>query len=145
MSKDLLVDNCIAKNFCNPLDDHYKTFIRWLFEEGELVVTQSLLRDYYASTAASPSPTNIVIIVAKLTADGRLCRFTKQDLDYFQIPKRITRCLRSNRKDWDNIKAVMLSTRKFAISLDNGFVFDVNNYPGYSARAERRPQDLPYR
>ena len=145
MSKDLLVNNSIAKNFCNPLDPHYKAFIHWLFAEGELVVTQSLLTEYHASTAGSPSPTNIVVIVAKLTADGRLRRFTKQDLNLFQIPNYVTSCLRSNRKDWDNIKAVMLSTRKFALSLDNDFVFDVNNYPGYSARAERRPQDLPYR
>jgi len=144
MSKDLLVDNSIAKNFCNPLDAHYKVFIHWLFVEGELVVTQSLLKEYHASTAGSPSPTNIVVIVAKLTADGRLRRFTKQDLNLFQIPNHVARCLRSNRKDWDSIKAVMLSTRKFALSLDNDFVFDVNNYPGYLARAERRPQDLPY-
>lgn len=145
MSKDLLVDNSIARNFCNPLDPHYKEFIRWLYDEGELIVTQRLIIEYNASTSGSPSSTNIVAIVAKLTADGRLRKVTKKELTAFRFPTRITRRLRSNKRDWDSIKATMLSLRKFALSLDINFIFDVNNFHGHNARAEYRPQDLPYR
>jgi hypothetical protein len=144
VSKDILVDNSIAKNFCNPLDPHYKRFIEWLFTEGELVVTQRLIVEYHGSTAASASATNIVAIIGKLLSDGRLRKVTKQELTTFRISNRVAKKLRSNENDWDYVKAVMLSVRKFALSLDNNFVTDVNTFPGYTARAEYRPQDLPY-
>jgi hypothetical protein len=144
MRKDILVDNSIAKNFCNPLDPHYRIFIQWLFHQGELVVTRQLLNEYHASTGSSSSTTNIVVIISKLTISGRLHSVSKQKLKAFKIPNRIERRLRSNRKDWDSLKAVMLSDRKLALSRDSNFVFDVNNYPGFFARAEQRPQDLNY-
>lgn len=145
MSLDLLVDNSIAKNFCNPLDPHYKELIKWLYHEGELVVTQRLIIEYHASTGSSFSETNVVAIIAKLTRDGRLRKVTKNELDAFRIQNRVRKRLRSNTKDWDYLKAVMLSVRRLALSMDRDFVFDVNNFPGYAARAERRPEDLPYR
>ena len=45
MIKDLFVDNNIAKNFKNPADPHYEKLIKWLFEEGHLVLTQKLLKE----------------------------------------------------------------------------------------------------
>jgi len=143
--KDILVDNTVAKNFCNPLDPHYKTFIQWIFEDGVLVVTQSLLSEYASTSAASPSDTNIAVLVNRLTQDGRLKHFTKEELTAFRFSSRISKKLRSNRRDHDNIKAVMLSARKYTVSHDKNFRQDVNSYPGYSARAEKRPQDIPYR
>jgi len=38
----------------------------------------------------------------------------------------------------------MLSVRKYALSHDTAFRDDVNDFPGYRARAEIRPRDIPY-
>jgi len=142
--KDILVDNTVAKNFCNPLDSHYKAFIEWLFNEGTLVVTQRLLSEYFASCGAATSSTSIPVIVNRLLLQGRLRKFVKDELVSFRFPKRTEKRLRCNRNDRDNLKAVLLSARKYAVSHDDNFRYDVNNFPGIPARAERRPQDLPY-
>lgn len=141
---DILVDHTVAKNFCNPVDPHYKTFIKWLQERGVLVVTQSLIGEYSASSAASPSTSSMPAIINLLTQKGRLRKFSKEQLDNFRFTNAVRRRLRSNRKDHVNIKAVMLSTRKFALSHDADFRYDVNNFPRHAARAEIRPQDIPY-
>jgi hypothetical protein len=141
---DILVDNTVARNFCNPLDPHYKAFVQWLILRGVLVVTRSLVKEYIATAGSSPANTSMPSIIDLLTRAGRLALFTNHQLAAFRFPPWIARRLRSNPKDHGNIKAVMLSQRKFALSHDNAFRYDVNNYPGYSARAERRPQDLPY-
>lgn len=142
--KDILVDNTVAKNFCNPLDPDYKTFIRWVLEEGVLVVTQRLLIEYKATAGSSPANTSMPSLVDYLTRKGRLMHFGRAQLTAFRFPSRVTKRLRSNWKDHDNVKAVMLSVRKYALSHDAAFRYDVNNYPGFNARAEIRPQDLPY-
>lgn len=145
MSKDLLIDNSIAKDFCNPMKFSYKELIQWLFDEGELVVTQKLICEYHSSTAGSAAPTNIIAIIAHLIAKGRLIRFNKKTLDDFKFSNKIEKKLRSNHEDWPNIKAILLSHRKMALSLDNNFIYDVCNFPGYITRVEKRPEDLPYK
>jgi hypothetical protein len=142
--KDILVDNTVAKNFCNPLDPEYKTFIKWIHDEGFLVVTQSLLVEYIATSGAAGANTSMPVLVDRLTREGRLRHFRKPQLAGFRFPRSFRRKLRSNKRDHDNIKAVILSTRKFALSHDKAFRHDVNNYPGYRGRAEIRPQDIPY-
>lgn len=142
--KDILVDNTVAKNFCNPLDSNYKTFIAWLLEHGYLVVTQRLLSEYLSASAASASSTSMPALINHLLRNGRLRKFNKSTLGAFRFTSRVRRSLRSNRSDHDSIKAVMLSYRKFALSHDKNFRYDINHFPGYAARAERRPQDLPY-
>jgi hypothetical protein len=144
VSNDVLVDNSVAKNFCNPLDPHYKTFISWLFREGVLVVTQRLIAEYHSTMAASPSETSIVAVMNRLLIVGRLMRCRKNQLNGFRFPARVARRLRSNKREHDTIRAVMLSDRKFALTLDGGLQYDINSYPGFAARAEKRPQDLPY-
>src|SRR5262245_9038820 len=142
MSKDILVDSTVAKNFCNPLDPHYKEFVHWLFESGALVVTQRLLVEYHRTCAASTSATNIVALVDYQMRCGRLRRFRKTDLSRVRFSSRQKRELRSNKADHDNLKAVMLSFRKFALSHDEKFRHDVNNFPGHSARAEHHPANI---
>lgn len=142
--KDVLIDNCVAKNFCNPMDPEYRRFIAWLASEGVVVVTQSLLVEYHRSTGASNSPTNIVVILNKLMAEGRFRKIGKRELDALKIPSHIRRNWSCNVEDHVNVKAVVLSVRKYALSLDDRFRADVNAFPGVGARAERRPQDLPY-
>jgi len=145
MHKDILIDNCVVCNFCNPVDDDYKELIKWLFNEGELVVTQKLIIDYHSACAASPSDTSIIAIMAKLTSDGRLRKFNKKELSNFRIKKHIHKKFLCNEKDVDLIKAVMLSFRKYALSLDDNLVRDINNYPGHEAHAAASPEDLPYK
>jgi hypothetical protein len=145
MPNDIFVDNNVAKNFCNPVDPNYKNFIKWLFEDGHLVVTNKILTEYVSSTGGSISPTNIVIIIARLTRDGRLIKLSRQQLDEFVFNRRIERVLRSNRKDHPHIKAVLLSNRKLALSLDDNFRYDLNNFPGHQAVARKRPEELNYR
>ena len=144
MIMDVLVDNTVAKNFCYPADEHYKAFIKWLFDSGVLVVTRSLLNEYTATCATSSSNTSMPAIIGHLMQQRRLTKFSKSTLQAFRFTASFQRSLRSNRKDHDNIKAVMLSIRKYALSHDDDFRHDVNNCPGHSARAEQRPQDLPY-
>jgi len=142
--KDILVDNCIAKNFCNPLDEEYKRFIKWLFHEGSLVITQQLLREYHSACADARSLTNIIAIVELQQRDGRLNTVSSHRLKMFRFRKKDERRLRSNWKDWSQIKAVLLSNRRFAVSRDHDFCHDINSIPGYGARAASRPQDIPY-
>lgn len=142
--KDILVDNNVGKNFCNPLDPEYKNFIEWLFREGALVVTVKLMQEYIASSGASSSPTNMPAIIDKLLREGRLNLIANKVLKAFRISRRTERFLIANRSDWNYLKAVMISLRKYALSLDDNFRYDVNNFPGYTARAEARPQDIPY-
>lgn len=145
MPKDIFVDNNVAKNFCNPVDPNYKDFIKWLFQEGHLVVTNKILNEYVSSAGGSPSPTNIVIIIARLTRDGRLVKFSSQQLNNFVFSNRTQRMLRSNSKDHPHIKAVLLSERKMALSLDDNFRYDLNNFPGHQAVARARPEELEYK
>jgi hypothetical protein len=145
MRRDVFVDNSVAKNFCNPLDPDYKEFIRWLNEEGHLAVSNKILGEYSSSTGSSPSPTNIVIIIDRLTRDGRLNKFTPEQLKGLRFKKHVQRNLRSNRKDHPHIKVVLLSDRKLALSLDDNLRYDVNNFPGYKALARSRPEELPYK
>lgn len=142
--KDILVDNNIAKNFCNPLDEEYKRFITWLFYEGSLVVSKQLITEYHSSCASSGSLTNVMAIIDKQQREGRLSRFSSKDLRSFKFKQKDERRLLSNGKDRSHIKAVLLSKRKFALSRDQNFRADVNGFPGYMARAEARPEDLPY-
>jgi len=142
--KDIIVDNTVAKNFSNPLDPNYKEFIRWLSNTGVLVVTQRLIAEYSRTCAASGSNTSMPVLIDHLQRNGRLKKFSNTMLRNFRFTERIRRSLRSNGEDHDTIKAVMLSVRKFALSHDTNLRHDINKFPGHRARAERRPQDLPY-
>src|SRR5262245_33986959 len=125
LRKDLLVDNTVAKSFCAPPDNEHRTFVSWLFNEGVLVVTQRLLLEYVATAGNSRSGTSMPAIIDNLTRDGRLKKFTKQELESFRFPTRIKNRLRSNREDHDNIKAVLMSVRKFALTHDVAFTCDL--------------------
>ncbi len=143
--KDILVDNDIATNFfANPLEPEYKKFINWLIEVGCLVVCNRLVNQYHATCQHSPSPLNIIVIIDKLIRDGRYVKKENSELKAFRIPKRISNRLRSNQRDCDILKTVLLSYRKYAISGDRNLRYDINNYPGYSASAVSRPQDISY-
>ncbi|HEY6153004.1 MAG TPA: hypothetical protein VIW07_04620 [Candidatus Udaeobacter sp.] len=143
--KDIFVDNTVAKNFCNPLDPEYKEFIRWLFFQGSLVVSNKILAEYNRTCSGSRSPSNILAVIAAQTRRGRLRKFQNAELATIQFSKGQVRKLRRNAEDYLHIKLVILSRRRLALTNDQNFAWDVNNFPGVAGRASNRPEKLPYR
>jgi hypothetical protein len=144
MSKDIVIDECVAKNFCNPMDQNYKDLVRWIDTRGVLAVSQKLIVGYNKATGQSPSASNIVLLIGKLQRVGRLNLKTSRELKEFKFGRAAERRLLSNRKDWWHIKLVLLSDRRLLLSIDEKLCRDVNAYPGYRATAARRPEKLSY-
>ncbi len=155
MRKDIFIDNNIAKNFANPLDPEYKKLIRWLIAfEAEnqemnayLVVSNKLIAEYQRTTGLATSATNITVVINKMTREGRLVKISNQEIKAFKrqyFTKKVRRRLTCNREDQDHIPVVLLSERKYALSLDENFINDLVNFPGFMVTAAKRPQDLPY-
>ena len=142
---DLFVDANLSGHFARPVKPEYCQLIRWLREEGWLVVCQSLTVEYHKAVIGSTSPTTLVAIVEKLQRDGRLRRFSKNDLGNFRIPTSAKRRLRSNRADHDFIKVVLLSDRKLGLSEDRDLAHDINTFPGHHAHVARAPSKIGYR
>jgi hypothetical protein len=148
MKKDIFIDNNIAKNFSNPMDEEYITLIRWLMlGNAYLVVSNKLLMEYGRTVSYTSGGSNIFIIIDKLTREGRLIKITNIEIKEFKrehFTKKVIKTLRSNKEDRDHIPVVLLSHRKYALSLDNHFIYDLVHFPGFTVRAERRPENLPY-
>lgn len=153
--KDLFIDNNIAKNFSNPMDPEYKKLIGWLMNYDEskqaahahLVVSHKLLNEYYRSARDAQSGTSIPTIIQKLTREGRLIKISNEEIKAFQrqyFTQKIKRKLTSNREDWDHLALVLLSVRKYGLSLDDALVNDLRDFPGFVVWLEKRPEDLPY-
>lgn len=141
---DFFVDADRSKHFCRPIDSAYKRLIEWLRSDGYLVVCPSLINEYHKAEQATTAPTALLMLVGHLQRHGRLKRFGKKALGAFRIKKHITRRLRSNPKDRDHLKIVLLSDRKLGISGDVNFCHDVNNYPGHLAIVRPHPSQVPY-
>jgi hypothetical protein len=155
MKKDIFIDNNIAKNFCNPMDEEYKRLICWLMEfhpedgalDAYLVVSNRLLSEYYRTASLAVSATGIPVIIDKLTREGRLIKVSNEEIKEFRrryFSKKVIKSFRSNAEDHDHIPVVLLSDRKYALSLDDGFIYDLRHFPGFTVRVEKRPENLPY-
>jgi hypothetical protein len=148
MKTDIFIDNNIAKNFSNPMDGEYKKLIRWLMVgNAYLVVSNKLLAEYGRTASYTTSGANIFIIIDTLTRSGRLIKITNAEIKEFQrqhFTKKVTKNLRSNREDHEHIPVVLLSQRKYALSLDDDFIYDLVHFPGFSVKAVKRPENLPY-
>ncbi len=157
MKKDLFIDNNVASKFSNPQDKEYIKLTSWLMmydnkkgnkdDYAHLVVSQKLLVEYYRSAQGAKSDTAIPMIIAKLQQQGRLVIKTNQeikDFKSFHFTKAVEKSLRSNKEDREHIPVVLLSERKYAISYDENFTFDVVNFSGFKAKVEKRPEDINY-
>ncbi|MCP5103556.1 MAG: hypothetical protein GY950_09265 [bacterium] len=157
MKKDIFIDTNIAKNFSNPMDKEYRKLIQWLMtfnpddlgKNAYLVVSNKLLAEYNRSVLSSTSTigTNIHVIIGKLNREGRLIIIKNAGIKEFQrehFTRKVIKKLRSNNEDRDHIPVVLLSDRKFALSRDDDFIYDLLHFPGFKARAEKRPEKLPY-
>lgn len=158
MRKDLFIDNNIAKNFSNPQDKEYIKLTEWLREfdsadienkdnYAHLVVSKKLLVEYYRTSMGAVSDTAIPAIIDKLTREDRLIIISNQQISNFKLAyysRRIERSLRSNNEDREHIPLVFLSDRKFALSYDDNFIYDLEHFAGFVVRVEKRPENLPY-
>lgn len=155
MMKDLFIDTNIASRFTNPLDPEYKKLINWLltFDEHNpdnnayLVVSKKLLGEYYASAQNANTSTSIPVIIDTLVRQGRRILITNEQIKAFQkeyYTKKNEKKLRSNNEDREHISVVLLSDRKYALAIDDDFIYDLTHFPGFTVRAEKRPEALPY-
>lgn len=159
MKHDIFIDNNIACKFANPADPEYKKLIAWLIDnhsiaEGEeddrafLVVSQKLVAEYFRSCGDSPGSTSIPVIIGKLTIEGRLVSISKAQIQEFKnehFTKKLERHFRSNNEDRDHIPIVLLSDRKYALTYDANFTYDLEHFPGYDVLVKKRPEELPYK
>ncbi|MDX2282800.1 MAG: hypothetical protein NW241_01500 [Bacteroidia bacterium] len=149
MKKDLFIDTNIASRFANPADPAYKKLIRWLFNnpEAHLAVSNKLLQEYIASSRNAASDSSIPVLISALTREGRLVKINNDQIKRFKqqyFTKAQCRKLRSNSEDRNHIPVVLLSDRKYALSIDELLIQDLLSFPGFTVRAERRPDRLLY-
>jgi hypothetical protein len=52
--------------------------------------------------------------------------------------------LTCNYEDREHLPVVLLSQRKYALSLDDRFIADLENFPGFVVLVKKRPEELPY-
>lgn len=158
MKHDIFIDNNIASKFSNPADQEYKNLIRWLMDnhnlaQGQdddrayLVVSRKLIAEYGRSCQTASGATSIHVIINKLTQEGRLVFISNQNIKNFKnlyFTKVIERKFRSNQEDRDHIPVVLLSERKYALSYDKNFTYDLEHFPGFKVIVRSRPEDLQY-
>lgn len=157
MLKDIFIDNNIAKNFAHPLDPQYKKLVKWLFysyhpseadKNAYLVVSQKLLNEYHSTCRLCVSNTSIVAIVNTMLIQGRLRKFSHEEISNFKrihYKPRVKRMLRCNCPDKEHhIPTVLMSDRKYALVGDNKLKADLVNFPGFRCLATKRPEAIPY-
>jgi len=154
MKKDIFIDTNIASRFTNPMDTEYIKLINWLlnYEKNSdnnayLVVSKKLLAEYNRSTMSAHTDTCIGVIINTLLCQGRLTIITNDQIKEFHriyFTKKIEKQLRSNNEDRQHIPVVLLSERKYALAIDDNFVYDLTNFSGFNTRVEKRPERLPY-
>jgi hypothetical protein len=153
--RDIFIDNGIARCFCNPIDPEYKRLYKWLetydpstpSQNAYLMTSNKIINEYNRTCANTNSDKNIAVLINKLLSEGRTKKIHNDQIKEFQrehFKPHIKRRLKCNRADHDHIPVVLLSDRRYALSSDPRFRGDINSFPSFNARAERRPQDLPY-
>ncbi len=158
MKKDIFIDNNIASKFSNPQDKEYIELTKWLLNYdlkdaknknnyAHLVVSNKLLKEYFDSAKNANSNTSIPMIIGILQSQGRLIIVKNQEIKDFKVTyfsKKIIRHLRCNSKDREHLPVVLLSDRKYALTYDDDFSYDLLNFPGFNVKVKKRPEDLPY-
>lgn len=155
MVKDIFIDNDSATNFSIPLNRYYKKLLTWLISfdavdkssNAYLVVSNKILSEYNRTSGNSLKETTMPVIIETLTQQGRLIKFSNVEIKNFKIrhfKKHIRKNLTCNSSDRDHIPVVLLSHRKYALSLDDKLRYDLKNFPGFTVLAEDSPHKIPY-
>ncbi|AYL95007.1 hypothetical protein [Mucilaginibacter celer] len=154
MKKDIFIDNNAAIRFTNPPSDAYKELIQWLNtfsgtdDDAYLVISPKILGEYTASLGGSNKNNNMLFIIDKLTREGRLQKFSNNQIKEFHeqhFSNKILRKLSCNQKDRFHIPIILLSDRKMALIEDKAFLNDIINFPGYDVHAASNPDALNYK
>jgi hypothetical protein len=155
MKKDIFIDNNIASRFGNPMDEEYKKLVRWLLKNDEenkeecgfLAVSHKLIGEYNRSNIHPNSLTAIPILVTKLQREGRLTFIDNQAIKDFKkefFTNKVEKKLLSNEEDREHIPLVLLSDRKFALTIDDNFTKDLKKFPGFEVTVSSRPEKIPF-
>jgi hypothetical protein len=158
MKKDIFIDNNVASKFSNPQDAEYIKLTKWLLHYdvndfknknnyAHLVVSKKLLVEYLRSSRNAQNSTSIPIIINKLLQEDRLIIISNESIKLFQqnyFTKNNSKKLRSNHQDREFLPLVFLSDRKFALTYDENFIYDLNNFPQFSVFVRKRPEEIPY-
>lgn len=175
MEKDIFIDTNVAKNFSNPMDFEYIKLIVWLMQlpdhkvdiffnkklsdkqkkelqslivknKPNLVYSKKIHSEYNRASSESISQTAIPIIINKLITENRLNSFTNSEIKQFNNDySKQYRKLTCNKSDKLHVPIIMMSNRKKALIIDNNFRNDVNNFPGFKAKAESKPRENFYK
>jgi len=159
MRKDIFIDNNIASKFSNPQDKEYIKLTEWLmfYDQNDslnkdnyahLVVSKKLLVEYSRSSLNAISDTSIPSMVDKLLREDRLIIVSNQQIKDFQTihySKAVLRKLRSNNEDREHLPLVLLSDRKFALSYDDNFIYDLLNFAGFIVVVKKRPEEIQFK
>lgn len=83
----------------------------------------------------------------KLTREGRLVNVSNEVIKKFKnkyFTKAVEKKLRSNNEDRNHIPVVLLSERKYALTKDKNFTYDLENFPGFKVLVSSHPENIPY-
>ncbi len=155
MKKDIFIDTNVIGNFSSQLDEGYKKLSLWLSNfnhnnpenNAYIVVSPKLISEYSRSLQHAKQNQTFVVILSKMQKEDRRVMISNQQIKDFQnvhFTKSIWKKLSSNKEDRDHIPVVLLSERKFALTEDENFTFDLRNFPKFKASVASRPQDLPF-
>lgn len=159
MKRDIFIDNNIACRFANPVDANYKDLVVWLNDNhvipedqeddrAYLVVSNKLLKEYLSSCRGALATNAIPNIVNKLLREGRLIKISNEQISEFKntyFTKTVERKLTSNAEDRNHIPVVLLSERKMALTNDEKFTYDLENFPGFTVVVSDRPEQISYK
>jgi hypothetical protein len=157
MRKDIFIDTNIASRFSNPMDKEYKKLVQWLMkndisapnfeEDAWLVLSKKLEHEYNRSNQHPNSLTAIPMIIFKLQREERINFISNSQIKDFKashFSKKVERKLLSNKEDREHIPVVLLSDRKFVLTIDDNFTKDLKDFSGFEVTISNRPEEIPY-
>jgi hypothetical protein len=141
------------------MDPEYKKLVKWLqtykpvakdkpdYTNAYLVLSKKLIREFNLSSRGAISATCIPVIIDQITREGRRVFISNEQIKVFQkkhFTKAVEKKLTCNKKDWEHIPAVLLSHRKYALTIDDNFGYDLVNFPKFNATVAKKPENIPY-
>lgn len=136
MEKDIVVDTTIIRLYGGASDPVFKKFFSWLFSKGVLACSQMLLSEYKRIGSNA-----VASLIDHLIRNRRFRRYERTKVDAIRAKHFRYGC---NYDDKCHVRLVMCTQRRLCLSQDRRLVRDVNCFPGYRARAARRPNELKY-
>jgi hypothetical protein len=118
-----------------------------MYKNAHLVVSNKLLNEYMRTMGNATLGNNIIRIIDNLTKQGRLIKISNEQIKEFQrehFTNKVKKRLVSNKEDREHIPVVLLSDRKYALTLDEKFTADLVKFPSFTVTIGKKPSDIPY-